>query len=72
MERLNCNEEYYQCAECGNIHRAQVDKTIDLDDDLHYATYCPKCKKVTKQLWVGEDKSDKYIYMDIVLDERYY
>lgn len=71
MERLN-NEALYQCSECGHIHRARVDKVIDLDNDLHYATYCTKCKEVTKQLWVGEDETDKYLYMDIILDQRYY
>ena len=72
MGTLICNEAFYQCTECGHIHRAQVDKVIDLENDLHYATYCPRCKKVKKHLWAGEDESDKYLYMDINLDERYY
>lgn len=72
MERLNSNEALYQCSECGHIHRAHIGKVIDLDNDLYYATYCQKCKKIEKHLWVGEDESEKYIYMDMILDERYY
>ena len=72
MERLTCNEQYYQCSGCGYIHRAQVDKVIDLKNDLYYATYCPKCKEITKQLWVGEDESEVYALYDNTLDIRYY
>lgn len=72
METLLHNEEYYQCTECGHIHRAQVDKVIDLDDDLYCATYCPKCKEITKQLWVGEDKDEISYYYDVTMDRRYY
>ena len=72
MERLSSNEALYQCSECGHIHRARVDKVIDLDDNLYYATYCQKCKTIEKHLWVGEDESEKYIYMDIILDEKFY
>ena len=71
MERLN-TEAFYQCVECGHIHRARVDKVIDLLNGLHYATYCAKCKDVTKQLWVGNTEDEKYLYYDPVLDKKMY
>ena len=65
-------EANYQCIECGNIHHACTDKVIDLCDNVYYATVCPHCRDVTKHLWVGEDDADKYLWVDTVLDERYY
>ena len=62
----------YQCVNCGHIHHVQADNVIDLGDDLYYATYCPECRDVVKHLWVGDNEVDKYMYMDIDLDQRYY
>ena len=72
MNTREHKEANYQCIECGNIHLACTDKVIDLCDNIYYATVCPHCRDVTKHLWVGENDDDKYLWMDTVLDSRYY
>ena len=72
MERLTCNEQYYQCAECGEIHAVRIDKAVDLCDCTYYAVYCPVCRDVVKHLCVGQNESDIYLLYDNNLDKRLY
>lgn len=72
MEECRHNEQYYQCLECGRVHRANTEKVIDLGDDTYYETLCPNCRGVTKHLWVGADEDDIYMYYDVTLDETYF
>ena len=72
MDTTRHKESYYQCVQCGNIHKEYDDEMIDLDTDVYYATVCSHCRGVTKHLWVGENESEKYSLYDPVLDSRYY
>lgn len=72
MEDLKYLERFYQCNQCGNIHRSYIIKVKDLDNDVYYKTYCPKCRGVQKHLWVGQDESEIYEFYNPILDSRYY
>ena len=72
MEDLRHLEQFYQCSECGSIHRSYIKKVEDLCYGIYYETYCPKCKSVEKHLWVGQDKDEIYEFYNPVLDSRYY
>lgn len=65
-------ERNYQCTKCGKVHRVNIKKTFDLGDEIYYLTYCPACKEVVKHLDVGLDDSELYLWVDPVMDERYY
>ena len=41
-------------------------------NDLYIDMMCPKCKVKEKHLWVGENPEDKYLYMDNMLDPRFF
>lgn len=72
MNTLGHETRDYQCSNCGEIHSVDIKKVFDLDDNLYYGTYCPKCRGVKKHLDLGVDKSERYALYDAVLDERYY
>lgn len=72
MDTLGHETRNYQCIKCGKIHSVNINKVFDLCDDIYYAVYCSTCGGVEKHLDVGEDKSDRYLYYDPVLDSRYY
>ena len=72
MEDLKCLEQFYQCNQCGEIHRSYIKKVKDLNNDIYYETYCPKCQEVVKHLWVGQDEGEISYYYDVTLDKRYY
>ncbi len=65
-------ERNYQCIKCGKVHRVNINKVWDLDDEIYYETYCQACRGVEKHLDVGEDENEIYLWADPVLDERYY
>ena len=72
MDTLRHKESYYQCVQCGNIHKEYDDEMIDTQTDLYYATVCSHCRGVTTHLWVGENESEIYELYDNTLDSRYY
>ena len=49
-----------------------ADEVIDLENEIHYVTVCPKCRQMRKHLDVGREESDIIYYADITLDKRYY
>ena len=72
MDTLRHKENYFQCMHCGNIHKDYADEVIDLENEIHYVTVCPKCRGLRKHLDVGDNESEIGYYVDITLDERYY
>lgn len=72
MDTLRHKESYYQCVQCGNIHKEYDDEIIDTQTDIYYVTVCPKCRQMRKHLDVGREESDIIYYADITLDKRYY
>lgn len=72
MDTRRHKESYYQCVQCGNIHKEYDDETIDLGNDMYYATVCSKCRSVTKHICVGEHEDEIVYYADVTLDKRYY
>ena len=65
------NQAFYQCTQCGTVHKIEEDK-IKITDDLYSSVWCPHCRDTTKQLWVGSNPEDIIELYDVVLDERYY
>lgn len=61
---------YFQCTKCGQIH--QIEMSYNIDSDLYIDLYCGQCDAETKQLWVGENPEDKFIYMDINVEPLYF
>jgi len=60
---------YVQCQECGSVHLEKM--AFDIEE-LYVQIKCPRCRGVTKHIWVGDDPEDVYYAGDITLDERYY
>jgi hypothetical protein len=66
----NLNKKtYIQCTQCGCVH--YVNKYIPFKVD-YLKSFCRNCEKTTVCLNLGQDDDDKYIYMDINLDSRYF
>ena len=63
-------EQWYQCQECGSLHREK--KRFDIEDDMYIQLKCPNCRGDTSHIWVGEDPKDVYLYGNSNLDSRYY
>lgn len=58
---------YAQCMVCGHIYQ-----TEKLNIEIMYIDHqCPKCGAV-RGLNVGSDILDKFLYYDVIKDERYY
>ena len=72
MDTLRHKESYYQCVQCGNIHKEYDDEMIDTQTDIYYATVCSHCRGVVKHLWVGDTEDEVYELYDNTLDSRYY
>ena len=72
MDTLRHKESYYQCVQCGNIHKEYDDEMIDLDTDIYYATTCRSCRELTKHLCVGDTEDEIYELYDNTLDSRFY
>ena len=72
MDTLRHKENYFQCIHCGDIHKEYSDEVIDLENQIHYVTVCPKCRQMRKHLDVGESESEIGYYADWTLDKRYY
>ena len=68
---MTASKAFYQCVQCGTVHKIEDDK-IKVSDDLYNKTWCPHCREITKQLWVGNNPEDVYMFEDITLDNRYY
>lgn len=62
---------YFQCMNCGKIHKINIEYNID-SNEIYDLLYCDMCQKETKQLWIGNDQYDKYLYYDVTIDERYF
>lgn len=60
---------YYQCCSCGAVHYIEYPYKVD---ELYSTFWCGECEDEVKHLWVGESIDDKYLYMDITKDERYF
>lgn len=61
----------YQCMNCGHLHWIEDPPDID-ENEIYTKTRCNRCKKTVNHLWVGNQDEDKYIYYDVVNDERFY
>ena len=64
------DKQFFQCLKCGNVHREKMN--FNIESDLYIKLVCPNCRDETMQLWVGDREEDKYIYYDLIIDERYY
>ena len=62
------NGTYVQCRFCGTVHQLEYKVPSDV---LIVKAECPICKR-NSQLNCGDSVDDIYLYMDNVLDERYY
>lgn len=60
---------YYQCQLCGFIHHEKTRFNIN---DLYVEMPCPCCHELSRHLWVGDKEEDKYLYMNVNIDQRYY
>lgn len=58
-----------QCTNCGEIN--YINWYIPFSKD-YIKLFCPKCKEYHMQLNLGQNEDDKYLYMDINIDQRYY
>ena len=72
MDTLRHKESYYQCVQCGNIHKEYDDEIIDTQTDIYYVTVCSHCRGVKKHLWVGDTEDEIYELYDNTKDSRYY
>ena len=61
-------ETWVQCTECGKVY--SIYRSIPIER-MYVACFCPRCEH-TKGLNLGDSVEDKYLYMDINMDERYY
>ena len=68
---MAASKAFYQCTQCGTVHRIEQRK-IEITDELYILAWCPHCKEVNKQLWVGKDELEIKELYDVVLDARYY
>ena len=68
---MAASKAFYQCTQCGTVHRIEQRK-IETTDELYILVWCPHCKEVNKQLWVGKDELEIKELYDVVLDARYY
>jgi hypothetical protein len=71
MTASNYNQAFYQCVLCGTVHKIE-DSRIEITDELYSLVWCPHCKEITKQLWVGDKPEDVSLFVDVALDQRYY
>ena len=71
MTASNYNQAFYQCAHCGTVHKIE-DSRIEITDELYSLVWCPHCKEITKQLWIGDKLEDVNVLYDVILDQRYY
>ena len=62
---------FYQCTKCGAVHKVEQSK-IEITDELYTLLWCPHCKEVNKQLWVGRDELEIKELHDVVLDSKYF
>lgn len=68
--KYNSNRKtYVQCTQCGKVYT--LNKYIPFEID-YLKSFCPDCSKATKHLNLGQNEEDKYIYMDVNIDSRYY
>lgn len=71
MTASKYNQAFYQCTQCGTVHKIEENK-IEITDELYSLVWCPCCKKHSKQLWVGDKELDIMELYDVTLDSRYY
>lgn len=71
MTASNYYKAFFQCTQCGKIHKIQ-ENVIEISDDIYSLLWCSKCKEMTKQLYVGCNEEELYELSDPVLDSRYY
>ena len=45
---------------------------MEISDELYSDVWCPRCRAVTKQLWVGSKPEEVIELCDTGLDSRYY
>lgn len=60
-------ETLTQCQACGKVHTAKVIK----NEEGIYKIWCSDCHDVVTHLDL-ENESDKYLYININLDAKYY
>ena len=71
MTASKYNQSFYQCTQCGTVHKIE-DNKIKISDELYSSVWCPHCKEITKQLWVGNIPEEIVELYNVVLDPRYY
>lgn len=65
---LEGRNTYLQCCQCGRVFH--VNETYAIDK-LYIKEQCPYCEH-REAINLDESKDDKYLYMDINRDQRYY
>ena len=68
---MAASKAFYQCLHCGAVHKIEEDK-MEISDELYSDVWCPRCRAVTKQLWVGSKPEEVIELCDMGLDSRYY
>ena len=75
MNASRQTEQFYQCQECGHLHKVEVKNTepdSETNDKLYKSLWCVHCKVVTQQLDCGTQADDVYIYYNVNVDPNYY
>ena len=60
---------FVQCMCCGSINESY--RYISFKKD-YVDLFCNHCDGYTRHLNLGQNEDDKYLYMDINMDQRYY
>ena len=68
MSTVTEKGSWIQCTECGKIY--YIDREVPIDK-MYITCVCPRCDH-TRGLNLGDDVTDKYLYADVNIDERYY
>lgn len=59
---------WIQCQDCGRIYR--ISRQVS-EEELYVVAYCSECESRIG-LNLGCDENDKYYYMNLNLDSRYF
>ncbi len=68
---MTVSKSFYQCAQCGAVHEVKQVR-IEITDELYTLLWCPCCKEISKQLWVGKNELEIKELYDVMLDQKYY
>lgn len=63
-------KELWQCQDCGNSLKTDG-KYKPRDGNIYAKLWCKHCKKITQQLYCGDNIDDWYLYENVNVDQRY-